>query len=141
MERRQMRTLNINYIIYFYMFICLTLLFFNIAYIFYMKIRQFVQDGRSRRWKTELERIWNEEECTDRMLRQHRRMLRRKLKRTDQLIAYNNVMERCLGEGVVSDYLRDCYDDFLVLAAEYGTRSAMEKAFFAYVISLYHPYM
>lgn len=29
-----MRTLNINYIIYFYMFICLTLLFFNIAYIF-----------------------------------------------------------------------------------------------------------
>ena len=38
MERRQMRTPNINYIIYFYMFICLTLLFFNIAYIFYMKI-------------------------------------------------------------------------------------------------------
>ena len=58
-----MRTPNINYIIYFYMFICLTLLFFNIAYIFYMKIRQFIQDGRSRRWETELERIWNEEEA------------------------------------------------------------------------------
>lgn len=136
-----MRTLNINYIIYFYMFICLTLLFFNIAYIFYMKIRQFVQDGRSRRWETELERIWNEEECTDQMMRQHRRRLRRKLKRTDQLIAYNNVMERCLGNGGVSDYLKDCYEDFLALAVEYGTRSAMERAFFAYVISLYHPYM
>ena len=124
-----MRTPNINYIIYFYMFICLTLLFFNIAYIFYMKIRQFVQDGRSRRWETELERIWNEEECTDQMMRQHRRRLRWKLKRTDQLIAYNNVMERCLGNGGVSDYLKDCYEDFLALAVEYGPGAPWRELF------------
>jgi len=136
-----MRALNINYIIYFYMFICLTLLFFNIAYIFYSKIRQSVQDYRSRWWEMELVRVWDDGKCTDKILQRHKRMLRRKLKRMDQLIAYNNVMDQYLGNADVSDYLKKCYDDFWMIAAEYGTRSAMERAFFAYVISLYHPYM
>ncbi len=136
-----MRNYNINYIIYFYIFICLTLLFYNIAYIFYTKIREYVQEERSRRWQNELEHIWNEAECTDQVLQKHRRMLRRKLKKTDQLIAYNNVMEKYLGNSAVSDYLGRCYEDFLVLAQEYGSRDAMERAFFAYVISLYHSHI
>ncbi len=162
-----MRRFGINYMIYFYMFICLTLLFFNIAYIFYQKRRQNIQEIRAMHWKKELAGLWKESDCTGQAFKEqhepdctrqafkeqhepgcegqafkvHKRRLRRKLKRIDQLIAYNSVMEDCLGTGGVSDYLEECYEDFLFLAVEYGNREAMERAFFAYVISLYYPYM
>ena len=118
-------------------------------------------------WKKELAGLWKESDCTGQAFKEqhepdctrqafkeqhepgcegqafkvHKRRLRRKLKRIDQLIAYNSVMEDCLGTGGVSDYLEECYEDFLFLAVEYGNREAMERAFFAYVISLYYPYM
>lgn len=135
-----MRSFSINYVIYFYMFICLTLLFFNIAYIFYQKRRKNIQKIRAMRWKKELESLWKEPDSRRQAFQVHKRRLRRKLKRTGQLIAYNSVMEECLGTSGVSDYLEECYDDFLFLAVEYGNREAMERAFFAYVVSLYYPY-
>lgn len=128
---------RVKYVIYVYLFICLTLLVYNCVYIFYARIRKTLQAKRAGRWEAELARVWGDKQA----LPAHRKRLRKKLGRIDQLAAYNSAMERHLGEDCIPAYLRTCYEDFQMLAVEYKTRTAMERAFFAYVLAQYHPYI
>lgn len=125
--------LSVDSVIYFYMFICIALLVFNVAYIF-----------RSRgHWKSQRKKIekWENFLLTDRgtirAAHARRSGLEKKLVKIDELMAFHSALEPHLEE--VQRYLDRNYDMFLVLAVEYRKRPAMERAFFAHLIAVYHP--
>lgn len=131
--------LNINNVIYFYMFICVALFLFNVLYIVYSKRKNRTQIRQNDRWDTILKETWQEIEQTGSLPENHRRLLESKLRKVNQLISYHNALEPHLNQEIVQHYLALIHDTFQVLAAFYLKRPAMERAFFAYLISLYHP--
>lgn len=134
--------MGVNFVIYFYMFICVALLVFNLIYIFRGKGRQRRQNLKADLW---LQRI--EEECRNvergrACTAAHGRRLEKRLLRVEELIAYQDAMLICFarrGREVPQQYLDANYLAFQALAVEYSKRPAVERAFYAHVMSVYHP--
>ncbi len=130
---------NIDGVIYFYIFICVSLLVFNLGYIFRSKGRSRTQQHRCEVWTACLTETLNALARTVDIAPEHRALLGRKLRSIQELMAYHEALEPRLGEPLVQEYLDRCHDDFQALAAVYCRRPPMERAFFAYLIALYHP--
>lgn len=135
----QIMQLNVNSVIYFYMFICVALLVYNIIYIFSSKRKSKTRARNTRRWELLLAGTWKDLERTGQLPEDHIPLLEKKLKNVNQLIAYHGAIEPHLTEESVHRYLDLCHDAFQFLAVSYRRRPAMERAFFAYVIAAYHP--
>lgn len=131
----------VSLVIEFYMFICVALLLFNVLYIFRAKILGRIRGTREEQWLNE---VWKESEriaAGNALSPVHVRRLERKLCRIESLMAYHNAVltakER--DQEQLQTYLDTYYPVFQLLAAKYGKRSAMERAFYAHVMSIYHP--
>lgn len=129
---------TINTVVYFYIFICIALLLFNILYI--------LRSERKNRRDTVLMKRWNDffdrELDPDRSVSDeddNRKQLIRKLKKINELSAFNTALEPRLEDDGTRTYLNGCYDIFQELALYYGRRPPMERAFFAYLIAEYRP--
>lgn len=130
---------NIDNVIYFYMFICAALLVFNVLYIFRSKGRSRARVRAADQWRGILERELEELSVSGVLSSGHRRLLERRLERIESLMAYNQALEPHLDEVEVRHYLDACHDVYQTLAVTYRRRPAMERAFFAHLIALYHP--
>lgn len=127
--------LPVRMIIYFYIFICVALLLFNLLYIFRSSSMKRKQAQKVQRWKKYFDSLqegapqWE----TDKVLR--------RLKSTEELIAFNTTLENEEQEhpGMVASYFRENRELVLRLVEEYGRKAAMEQAFMAYVIATFHP--
>lgn len=128
---------SINTVVYFYIFICIALLLFNILYIFRSERKNRRDAVMTKRWNDFFERELDPdrgEKADD-----DRKLLLRKLKKTGELAAFNTALEPRLEDPEARDYLNRCYDVFQELALYYGRRPPMERAFFAYLIAEYRP--
>lgn len=117
---------SINSVIYFYIFICVSLLVFNVLYILRSKGRSRSELRRIERWSRLMEDLSPDPAYME-----------RKLKRIGELTAFHAAIEPKLGEERTKEYLAVSYEAFRNLAIHYRRRPAMERAFFAYVVSRY----
>lgn len=127
--------LPVRTVIYFYIFICVVLLVFNLLYIFRSGRVRRKQQRRVQHWKTFLSSfaegtpVWDSPE------------LLRRLRRVEELMAFYEAMEARNQEqpGEAAAFFRENRWMVLELAEEYGGKSAMEQAFFAYVAASFYP--
>ena len=130
---------NVNTVVYFYIFICAALLVFNLFYIFRSNGRGRKRELRTRRWAALLEEELAALAEGSQLRPAHQRLMERELKNINKLIAYQEAIEPRLGEALIQVYLDQNHDIYQSLAAAYRRRPAMERAFYAYLMSLYHP--
>lgn len=125
--------LSINSVVYFYIFICVALLVFNILYILRTEGRTRKEQRRIRAWEALLER----EIASDGPDRRFLDGARRRLRRVSELTAFNAALEEQADCPARQAFVDGCYDIFPGLALHYQRRPSMERAFFAYVIARY----
>lgn len=133
--------LDVDGVIYFYMFICVALLVFNVAYIFRSKGAQRVNLRREDKWRRLLEgQVLLLKEGNVPSDRQQN-YLRRHLQSTNELMAFNEVLNALKEEDgqQIQLLMQQNHQIFRDLAVYYHRKSAMERAFFAYIIAAYHP--
>ena len=126
--------LPVRAVIYFYIFICVVLLLFNLLYIFRSGSVKRRQRRRVHRWETYLDSflegspMWDSGE------------LLRRLKDTEELMAFDTAMEsRKDTQSEAARFFRENRPLILELAGVYQKKEAMEQAFFAYVIASFYP--
>lgn len=131
-----MGLLSVKGVIYFYIFICVALLIFNLFYISRSDSVKRRQRRKERRWEKELRRL-----STEDAPKWDQDKLFQKLRHIQELMAFQRAMERryTTDPKVVHSFFLQNRRVFLRLAMEYGNKSAMEQAFFAYVIAAFHP--
>lgn len=143
--------IEIENIIYWYLFLCVALLLFHLAYVLFSGLRGYRSQRLTERWAAEIGRQLS-------LLREgfpvepaHQRRLRRTLRHVEQLISYAEALSCWRGQepGLVRDYLFANCPAMQELAFAYQGRESMERAYFAYFISKnqpcageeYHPLM
>lgn len=127
--------LPVRAVIYFYIFICVALLLFNLLYIFRSGSVKRRQKRRVHRWETYLDSflegspVWDSSE------------LLRRLKDTEELMAFFTAMEsrKDTQPEETARFLQENRPLVLELAGVYQKKDAMEQAFFAYVIASFCP--
>nr|WP_297935006.1 HEAT repeat domain-containing protein [uncultured Blautia sp.] len=134
-----MKLFHINNVIYFYMFICVALLLFNVFYIIYSKQKTHRGGKLEKKWLERLLPVWERVLKEGSVPAEHRKLVERKLRNVDQMIAYHETVKSHLTEPGVQQYLDLSHDVFQNLVLYYSGRPPMEKAYFAHVISVYHP--
>jgi len=133
---------SVSILIYFYMFICVSLLVFNLAYIFRSKGRDRKRMRLERKWLKEMEQEWEQVAAGSPVSQLHMERLERKLRNVDILIPYHEAVQKGMNEysdGRVQQYLDLCCGIFQKLAVAYGKKTAMERAYFAYLLAEYRP--
>lgn len=128
----------VNLVVYFYIFVCVALLFFNVVYIFYSKRKDIHQKKQTKTMKALqkelIEKIehgqeWNEKE---------KKLLARRLKKISALLAFHDALElnrEEIPKEKLNRFLVLCRPAIFELASVYSKYSAMERAFFAYFIA------
>lgn len=127
----------IRLMMFLYLFICLSLLAFNVFYIFWLKISDRRTVRKQAFWSKEIELQLQILETVDSITPAHRRLLEVKLVRTENLIAYNMALEPLLGDEAAQNYLRAAAAEFRYLTLQYLSKDVSDRAFFAYILSLY----
>ncbi len=154
--------LRVDYLVYFYMLLCACMLFFNLFYVGRNRWRQKRLPGRSAFFEKavlrackEAERAQGEDEgsggthgpgagkpgvCRRGEMGQRMsvRSLRRRLKRTGELIPFQEALQNLLGKEESREPVRGWLEEnrglFATLGEAYLKKSQMEKAFFAWVV-------
>ncbi|MBQ8390833.1 MAG: HEAT repeat domain-containing protein [Oscillibacter sp.] len=135
--------MGVNFVIYFYMFICLALLVFNVVYILRSKEKQRRQSRRVDFWLRVIGEECRSLERGTPLSSAHGKRLEKRLVRLEELMAYQEAVLICFDSWdreLTQRYLDAYHLSFQVLAVEYSRRPAMERAFYAYLMGLYHPY-
>ena len=127
--------LPVRAVIFFYIFICVVLLLFNLLYIFRSGSVKRRQKRRVHRWEGYLASflegspVWDSDE------------LFRRLKDTEELMAFYTAMgswkDTQLEEA--ARFFQENRLLILELAETYQKKNAMEQAFFAYVVASFYP--
>lgn len=133
--------LTVNSVIYFYIFICIALLVFNLSYIFRSTAKTRAKRRRAKWWGEIMLEEFARPPQPPGGNAEHRKHLGRKLRKVEELMAFSEVLERWKPgrEKELHGYFLTYRRVFRDLAVRYGKKSAMERAFFAYVIAVYHP--
>lgn len=127
--------LPVRTVIYFYIFICIVLLVFNLLYIFRSSSVKRRQQRRIKNWSKYLDSfeegtpVWDSDE------------LLRRMKNIQELMAFHAAIEvknQALPVAATV-FFRMNHSTILELAKQYGKKPAMEQAFFAYVIAAFYP--
>lgn len=131
-----MPQIDIDIIIYGYLFICIALIIFNIVYIFYSAAMKKKVIKNTRWWKSkileQMEFVVNGTQIST----SHTELLKKRLKSTNQLLMYSYAIDEVRKDGRdVGIYLRQNYTTYQELAHDYEKKESMDKAFFAYFIS------
>lgn len=131
---------DIDQVIYSYLFICITLLFYNIIYIFYSDRRKRKSKREIRMWKKAIYRqvlALNDGKLIN--PRYKKRMVK-KLVNTNRLVSYVHALDILSDQGIdIEIYLKDTYIVIQTLAYKYIKKDDMDRAFFAFFISKTSP--
>lgn len=126
----------INVLLFCYIFICLSLIIFNIFYILGTLFLKKRMEKNTQRWKRDIEKQVQYLKDYQHISKKHQKYLRKKLKFVSQLSAYTNALDTFTRESIV-DYLNQTYIIWQELSVDYLKKNSMKKAYFAYVISKY----
>lgn len=127
--------LPVRAVIYFYIFICVVLLLFNLLYIFRSSSVKRRQKRRVHRWETYLDSFLEGNPAWD------SGELLRRLKDTEELMAFYAAMEsrKDTQPEDATRFFQENRPLILELAGVYQKKDAMEQAFFAYVAASFYP--
>lgn len=126
--------------IYFYIFICISLLIFNVFYIVFSKEQKHRKEKKAKKYyeiiKDECIRL----KSFPTFSQSHADKLVRDFQNMDILLAYHEAVEKSRAEDAqgTQNYLSTYSQSFYTLALKYAKRPAMERAFYAYLIANYH---
>ena len=133
---------NLDYILYGYLIVCVSLVFFNIFYIFYSAFSKRRIEEEAKKWvpliKVELTHISNDEEVSS----EHLRRIEKKTNTTGGLLAYSRALDRIKDDKysiLLKLYYWQCAMEYQKLAEQYDNKSTMERAFMAYFLSAHSP--
>ncbi len=135
-------TSGIDIVVYFYIFICLALMVYNILYILRSKHKKGKYVREETHWHKELEAEMQRLASQDQVSSKHQKHIEKKLKNIQQLMAYHGAVTQIRGkfsQELVQKYLDHNHLIFQVLAVAYGKREPMERAYYAYLMAQYHP--
>ena len=121
-------------LVYFYLFICIGLLAFNILYITRARRQARRREKRIKEWRHILVLSDPGRPLPDSLIR--------RLRRINNLTAFFNVANEHFAEEKADarSFVEGNQPFFRTLAAAYGRKSAMERAFFAYVVATFYSY-
>ncbi len=128
----------VSMIIAFYIFVSTALLIFNVAYMLGGGVKKRITDRRVREEIKEQAKAAGD--ASYRAEPRYRRQLYRKLKNPGKLAVIANAAEENRGkisEDAIVECLHDCRTAVFDAAAVYRKKPAMERALFAYLISLF----
>lgn len=143
--------LLVDRIIYFYIFVCISLLVFNVLYIMRRSRAERRKIRRTAFWREQIRAAMEDAEKTGRetaseepkrgviLTDRHLRLLGRRLKKINELMAFHDAVfldENGLRGEERAAYLAGCRSAFIELAWSYQKKTNMEQAFFAYMISV-----
>ena len=131
--------MKIEIMIYIYIAICVSMIAFNIVYIFILRRRNKNLETNSSYFKDDIsEQIANINDGGT-VDKKHRKKLYSKLKRVGKLTAFDKALEELSvtdKEGV-QKYICQIYSVFVYLAAKYSKSDKIKAAYFPYVIAKY----
>lgn len=127
----------INIVIYGYLFICISLLFYNIFYMFYSSRKKSHLKYIAKSWSKEIEKQCSYLKNGGQVTKEHYRLMLKKLKKTRNLLAFLDALEAVSKNEDITAYLHAVAPIQQKLAYSYSKKDAMNRAFFAYVISIY----
>lgn len=131
--------MNIETMIYAYLAICSSMIVFNCVCIFVFRRRSAVLEKRSSRLEERIAMQIRRIDAGEPVEESHRAYLRKKLARTNGLMAFDETLDRMTKQEpeAVRRYLAELTQVFTYLAMENKYHSAMKMTYFAYVITKY----
>lgn len=131
--------MNIETLIYAYLAICTSMIVFNCACIFAFRRRGEMLEKRSSRLEEQITVQMGRIKRGEPVEEGHRDFLRKKLSRTNHMMAFDETLGRLLGQEpeTVEQYLREIRPVFTCLAIENRYHSPMKMTYFAYVVKKY----
>jgi len=123
-------------VLYFYMAICIAILFFNIAYIFYDKFKLYRLERRSYSMVGKIDKQIDLIEAGGKVQKEHMRRMLKQMKKLEKLRAFEFSMNRVRekhDENSVRVYLEEMRKTFIHLIPVYEKRDVIEQAYFAAV--------
>lgn len=131
--------MNIETMIYAYLFVCVSMIMFNIVTAFVLKKRDQRTVRISEKFNDDvlfqLAKIENGEHCD----REHKAYLYKKLERVGNMIAFDKMFENVYTDKqeTVNQYLSELDDVFIALCKHYCGKNMIEAAYFPYIIKKY----
>lgn len=131
--------MSVERMIGFYLFVCAAMIVFNIVTAIVLKRRDKktvrVSEQFSYRVGLQLEKVKNGGHCDA----AHRAYLRKKLKRTGNMIAFDRMLESVYAADpeTVKKYLWELDSVFIFLCAHYSGKDRIEAAYFPYIVKKY----
>lgn len=129
--------MNINLILYAYMYICIALLVYSIIYTSKATLTRKMNHRRSLYWQKSISRQLTFIQEKKPVEKKHYKKLKRKLMKTKELLSYVDALESFYQDDVFQKYLHDISPTLLTLSIKYINLDNMNKTIFAYMITQY----
>lgn len=132
--------MSIEIMIYAYLFVCVSMILFNIvtAIIFKRKAIRTLRISKKFHFmvETQMSKIRSGQSCDA----VHKTYMRKKLKKIGNMIAFDKMLETTYIEHPesVKQYLSELEEVFIALTADYCKKDRIEVAYFPYIIKKYH---
>lgn len=135
--------IDVDIIIYSYLFICFLMIIFNVFYIFYSNNDKKKRDKDKIRWVKAITEEFERIEKNETISFTHLKDIDKKIDTSNKLLAYYhalNEVKEISSEDNVKQYLAGCAIVYQKLADRFGKKDSMDRAAFAYFISENVPY-
>lgn len=131
--------MKIEIMIYVYMAICVSMIAFNIVYIFVLRGRNKNLDKNSSYFKEDISKQIENINDGGEVDKKHKKKLYFKLKRVSKLTAFDKALEELsvTDKDGVQKYICQIYSVFLYLATKYSKSDKIKAAYFPYVVAKY----
>lgn len=127
---------NVNNLLFLYIFICVTLILFNSAYMLLSNYNKKKKKRHTNWWKKSIEKQIKVLESGDSIEVKHSKLLEKRLLNSEQFITYVLALDELRENGIDTEkYIFGNYKSIVILANKYKGMEVYEKAFFAYFIS------
>ena len=128
--------LYVEYLLYFYMAICIALLVFHIGFLFYEKIYDYMKESMQRYYYQQICQTLRQTQEGHKPHKGQLERMERSLHYLSRLVAFHHAVEQLRDENEESlqKYLHLCRPIFQRLASYYRNKDAMRRAYYAYLI-------
>lgn len=131
---------DVDKVIYIYIFICISILLYNIAYIFYSDIQKSKYKKMTIDWQKGITKQIDLLSNKSRVEESHKKLIKKKLNSINELICYVRALDILKKQDKdIKRYLKENYILIQSLAHNYAKKENAERAFFAFFISKYPP--
>ncbi|MBE6701257.1 MAG: hypothetical protein E7582_05145 [Ruminococcaceae bacterium] len=131
--------MKIEIMIYLYIAICVSMILYNVVYVFILRHREKSLSSNSQKFEKiiyqELEKLKNGEEINEK----HKKFLRKKLDKTSGITAFDKALEKTFETEpeMTSTYLVNTFSVFEYLTHRYITKDTLKIAYFPYILYKY----